>query len=390
MQIRELQEKYQEIAKLIPAVETASNAEKIIGFYTSKIEQEGKWEKLKQWIEYLAQKDVLQAVLAINKLKRTTEERKRELKEILIFEINNQINDENRFYQLMLTLLYLNEFDKASELYEQIKSFEKMNVKVDKIETKIQTSDNIIALTKLVKFYLNEKRKPQIALLLRENKLLNKFYSYVLNILNEEELKECNNICKELDILIEENAELLEKLNIKKSGKKYKIRVGYEENLLPTIQFLEFILYKLIKKRKKIKTEELSNLLFLTMEIEKTIFKLSNIYQKKIELIANIVEECGKTEEYYADKLMKLIEKLNEENKNIVNLLNEKVSSLEIPTKTLVKYKRISEVIYNEICSYKMIPVKVIFEKWIGFCDYFLDMVKEIKSEEEIRKNTKI
>lgn len=57
MNIKEMQEIYPNIARIIPAVETAGNPEKIIGFYTSKIEQKNNKESLRQWIEYLAKKN---------------------------------------------------------------------------------------------------------------------------------------------------------------------------------------------------------------------------------------------------------------------------------------------------------------------------------------------
>ena len=57
---QEIEEQYPKIAKLVWAIQTPNP--ETIGIYTSKIEREGDFEKLSQWIRYWAKVDCLQAV----------------------------------------------------------------------------------------------------------------------------------------------------------------------------------------------------------------------------------------------------------------------------------------------------------------------------------------
>lgn len=143
MNKKKLQEKYTLIAKIIPAIETTTNIEKVVGFYTYKIEQEGVKEKLEQWIEYLNTKNTLYAVSAINKLKRTSQEEKEKLINLILAKIKSLPEDRYKWQVLMNAFLNLGLYDEACKLYKYISFISQEEIKenlenIDKIKSVMQ------------------------------------------------------------------------------------------------------------------------------------------------------------------------------------------------------------------------------------------------------------
>lgn len=375
MEIRELQENYPSIAKLIPAVETAGNPEKIIGFYTSKIEQSSSREKLSEWIKYLSKKDSMQAVLAISKLKRASEAKKEELTNIILKSIQQEPESVDKMQKLMLILLTLREFEKAKVLYKYVKYIFTENLK------KMQKANTIYDINTCLMEYANctKEYKRTFEVYEEEENIIQSIFPKTRN----EEVQECKKIYDDLLNYLKEQETLLKEFNIDIDIPILHIRWNSKRNFSLNIDTIKGL-------KENLKSKKNESLYPIIIKSESTIKKLIEIYNEEDTNAEKFVKENLAVEQN--DKNIELMYKLGKINERIISILDDydylQNNNIEITKREqkIASYKRMIKKIYNIFYNYRTIKTKVL-QSWIDFCDDYLKIASEIRSEEEIRKN---
>lgn len=368
--IQLLQDKYPNIIDIIPAMETAKNPEKILGFYTLKIEQKKDKNSLEQWIEYLANKSGIQAVLAINKLKKVSKEEKDELTKILLKVIQKEPENIDKYEKLMLTLLQLKDFKKAKILYGYVKYILSNEVKKIEKEREIQKINNYLSnylenRIKYIKIFLDEEENVS-----EEETLGNYLFSN-----KDEKLKRCNEILENLFDYLKSQESKLQKVNIS----VLPIKLDYYENsqLSKTINKIDIINKKLSKKCD-------NSLLDITRRVRTDKAKLIEIFNEENIKIQKIIEES--IEVIPKDKRLELIYEFDKINTKISEILKDYDYLETNEMQQIHQYEKNVEKIYNIIFNYKQIKTKILKMLFKNY-DEGLKVFSDIMAEEEIRRN---
>lgn len=220
IEYKKIQEKYPAIARLAIAVKPPKYD--YIGLYTTKIEKEKNKEKLDQWIQYWIETNSIQATIVISKLKEIQQDAKDEYKKEIIKAV---MNKKENYFELMMVLLYLEEWDKLEIIVTYLIKINEKKKKFKKISEN-EKQEDIINISMIMAEITKKKKSIQRQIL--ENKDLDVGKDYFkIELENNSDLKKevITNFCNE----IKENMECFE---IENDAKKMQKNVLELEKIL--------------------------------------------------------------------------------------------------------------------------------------------------------------
>lgn len=378
---QEIEEQYPKIAKLVWAIQTPNP--ETIGIYTSKIEREGDFEKLSQWIRYWAKVDCLQAVVIFNKLKKTGAVEKEELKQIILDEMTHARNLKTRLFYIMLAFLYFGDYEKVKDIYQFTK------YRAEKKSEKILTARTMEEINVRLKKYLCMQQKCTDVFVDWNDYF--QLAQALAQIIPAEEEQQKRQILQEIIQEIQTRLDLWEKEKITILKVLNALQIESQKEVLYISKNCEAMVRKILYKTqkemeteqeedKKIAQQEIIDMLsskletllrIVAIEEERTITWLRQRTEKEEETeelvsVAELVEELGEKEQSLREYWSQYF---SETEKNKVNIFYQ-------------KSKIAQEILYQMYVPQRLLSTKKI-EKWCEFIQRVETEFGDFLSEEE-------
>lgn len=354
----EMQIKYPDILNIVSSIEASSDYKEHIEGYTTKFDYLGDKNKLKQWIDYLTEKDPIIAVLEIKELEKTLPEEKIHYINKIIDNVKENINTEKGIQDLLLIFLHLDMLEEAENLYRYIDA--KLAYEKNILNGSAFTYPTIYLMKEIVESYSN----------IYSNDIKGFFKDNF--ILTEKQKEEKS---KKIDEQIEKIIEYGEELE-----KNFEISIHTKKFNCSNPLIFDSQIHILNKEIMKYAVTENAQQELLIAKINSALDVIKELFfidKKKTE---NIAINTKLDETFDEDKA---IIKLDQINKQILNFLSENFSKKDSDVE---KYKERIGVVYSKLFNpFNTISIKKV-ENWKTAIQFYLGVCAEYRTEEEIKR----